>query len=215
MALHKTQNKAFSQLCKIIVRNNLLLLLTSIHTKRIGVLLTSNGLKRLSATSDGNCFFQSLALQFEGKCAIKLREEVCDHIEANRDYFINFMSNTPADGNDYDEDYMFARYQSVVDYLRQDGHWSVSLGDTLPSAGANLYKSQVHIYSSKPTQSVIALQPTFPGITADKTFTFAYIAIRGKEHYEARTKVLRKTQNDGKQNEETQKQQQKENYKNE
>ena len=185
--------------------NNLLLLLTSFHTKRIGVLLTSNGLKRLSATSDGNCFYESLALQFEGKCATKLREEVCNHIEANRDHFINFMSNTPADGNDYNEDYMFARYKSVVDYLRQDGHWSVSLGDTLPSAGANLYKAQVQIYSSKPTQSVIALQPTFPGITADKTFTFAYIAIRGKEHYEACTKVLRKTQNDGKRNEATQK----------
>ena len=89
---------------------------------------------------------------------------------------------------------MLARYQSEVDYLRQDGHWSVSLVDTLPSAGANLYKAQVHIYSSKPTQSVIALQPTFLGITADKTFTFAYIAIRGKDHYEAYTKVLRKTQ---------------------
>ena len=92
-----------------------------------------------------------------------------------------------------------------MDYLRQDGHWSVSLGDTLPSACANLYKAQVHIYSSKPTQSVIALQPTFLGITADKTFTFAYIAIRGKDHYEACTKVLRKTQNDDKQNEGTQK----------
>ena len=92
-----------------------------------------------------------------------------------------------------------------MDYLRQDGHWSVSLGDTLPSAVANLHKAQVHIYSSKPTQPVIALQPTFPGITADKTFTFAYIAVRGKEHYEACTKVIRKTQNDGKQNEETQK----------
>ena len=179
--------------------------MTSIHTKRIDALLTNNGLKRLSVTSDGNCFFESLALQFEGKCATELREEVCDHIEANRDHYINFMSNTPGDGNDYDEDYMFARYQSEVDYLRQDGHWSVSLGDTLPSAVANLHKAQVHIDSSKPTQPVIALQPTFPGITADKTFTFAYIAVRGKEHYEACTKVIRKTQNDGKQNEETQK----------
>ena len=81
------------------------------------------------------------------------------------------MSNTPGDGNDYDEDYTFARYQSEADYLRQDGHWSVSLGDTLPSAIANLHKTKVHINSSKPTQPVIALQPTFPGITADKTFT--------------------------------------------
>ncbi|MEW8342114.1 MAG: hypothetical protein AB2708_19895 [Candidatus Thiodiazotropha taylori] len=86
-----------------------------------------------------------------------------------------------------------------------EGNWSDSLGDTLPSAIANLYKAQVHIYFSKLTQPGIALQPTFPGITAGKTFTFAYLAVRGKEHYEACTKVLRKIQNDGKQNEETQK----------
>ena len=165
--------------------HNLHILLTSIHNKRVDALLASNGLKRQPVRPDGNCFFESLALQFDGKSATELRAEICDHLDVEYDHCSKYMSIASGDGNDSDEDYSLGRYKSEVEDLRQAGHWSVSLADLIPSAVANLFKSKVIIYSSKPSQPVLELPPTIQGINAEVTFTFAHIAMKGKEHYDA------------------------------
>lgn len=62
------------------------------HSKRLDVLLKSNGLRRQHVPAVGNCFFEALSRQTTEKTnATTLRQQLCQHIEDNAKYYGEFF----------------------------------------------------------------------------------------------------------------------------
>ena len=76
-------------------------------------------------------------------------------------------------------------YFRAIDLLKQSGHWSNSAGDFLPLALANWSHRPVCIYSSRPEQPVIEIQPTLCPPTEENSICLAYMSSGGiSNHYD-------------------------------
>ncbi|CAC5379352.1 unnamed protein product [Mytilus coruscus] len=97
------------------------------HSKRLDVLLKSNGLCRQHVPAVGNCFFEAVSRQTTEKMdATTLRQLLYNHIEENADYYGEFLNS--AEDNLCNE----------IELLRQEDSWQNNLSDTMPLAIANL-----------------------------------------------------------------------------
>lgn len=76
-------------------------------------------------------------------------------------------------------------YFKQIETLRQNGYWSNRAGDFLPLALVNWSHRTVRIYSSKPEQPVIEVQPTLGHLVESEPVCLAYISSPGiSEHYD-------------------------------
>jgi len=139
---------------------------TNHHSKRLDILLKSNGLRRDHVPAQGSCFFEAEKID-----ALNLRNQICDHLEINSTYYSDFITSTTE--NILDE----------IVTLRQPGYWATNLSDTLPLAIANLLGVKVKIYSSSADQPVIVIFPTLMDPIEKEEVLLAYLSVPGYEHY--------------------------------
>lgn len=164
-----------------------------VHEKRLDQLLFSNGFIRQNVRPDGNCFFEASIL---GLVAVtdgrQLRQQLCQHLEENVDEYIGFLFSRSS----RDTDFAFLKaYFREIDILRQNGYWSNRAGDFLPLALANWSQRTVRIYSSKPEQPVIEIQPTLGSRVETEPICLAYTSSPGiSEYYDGCIKCSRDNQ---------------------
>ena len=105
---------------------------------------------------------------------------LCQHLEENDEEYIGFLINR----NSVEDDVTFAKeYFRALDLLKQSGYWSNSPGDFLPLALANWSHRPVCIYSSRPEQPVIDIQPTLCSPTEEDSICLAYMSSEGISDY--------------------------------
>ncbi|MES9881873.1 MAG: hypothetical protein ABW185_13425 [Sedimenticola sp.] len=160
---------------KSLIEAKLQSVISKYHVQRLDNLLASNGLKRNSVKSDGNCFFKAVGKSSNpDNSPDDVRHEVVDHIALNREHYIGYVDS--ADGS----------FDDMLLELRTDGHWNTSLADCLPLAVANLYQCCIRIYSSEIENPIQDIHPDInvEGVQTNDSINVARIAIRGKEHYD-------------------------------
>ena len=153
------------------------------HENRLDQLLFSNGFIRKTVIPDGNCFFEAARMTLgEDYSRQHLRQQLCQHLEENVEEYIGFLLNRNAN----DDDLTFLKaYFKQIETLRQNGYWSNRASDLLPLALANWSQRTVRIYSSKPEQPVIEVQPTLGQHNESEPVCLAYISSPGiSEHYD-------------------------------
>ena len=147
---------------------------TILQESRLDQLLFSNGFVRQKVKSDGNCFFEASILAMKQKIdGNMLRHLLCQHLEENVEEYIGFLKNR----NSVEDDVTFVKeYFRAIDLLKQSGYCSNSAGDFLPLALANWSHRPVCIYSSRPEQPVIEIQPTLCPPTEEDSICLAYMS---------------------------------------
>ena len=156
--------------------------LLKFHERSLDTLLNSNGLRRKTIEGDGNCFFSAVrevTPNFESPHQV--RKAVVDHLQINKAEYISFLSNTSNKGSHRE---LQEIYDSQVEFLKGDRHWSTELCDLLPLAIANMMGREVIIYSSNRNNQLIEIQPTLTEVRSEEVLTLAYIALKGYEHYD-------------------------------
>ena len=147
------------------------------HSKRLDVLLKSNGLRRQHVPAVCNCFFEALSRQTTEKTnATTLRQQLCQHIEENAKYYGEFLNSA--------EDNLFHE----IELLRQEDNWQNNLSDAMPLATANLLGVTVKIYSSNPDQPVVVVTPSLTETHEKQEITLGYLCVPGHEHYDSVTR---------------------------
>ena len=153
--------------------------------KKVDLILRANNLSRKATTPDGNCFFESSAMQL-GMTAITLRDQLCFTLEQNIGEYIAFITNT---GHPDDEKGYVSAYLTEIDKLKHDGYWTSNVADLFPLVLANYAKCRVFIYSNNDSQPVITICPTDSTEQVSqyhKDIRLAYTSIPGVlEHYDA------------------------------
>lgn len=155
-----------------------------LHKRKLQTLVKSNGFKIIPVKADGNCLFEATAIQVNpneynenAKAAVNnMRNKICTHIEEKSDYYRSFTEHD---------------FLKSLKELKRNGRWNNTLGDVIPLAIANTLKCQLTIYSSKPGQAVIDINPTLTEQQdiAENRLVYAYMAMRGCEHYDACQKI--------------------------
>ena len=144
-----------------------------LHKERLRSILDMHNMIVYEVPADGDCFMSALGTLL-GKEPDSIRNDICDYIERNI--------------HDFTE--MFDREHILGDLskLRKKGCWSLDVCDHLPGVAANLFQRPVKIFSSHPDISSIIIMPkgvfSLADTVRDQTLHLAYIAIKGREHYD-------------------------------
>lgn len=149
-----------------------------IHEKRLDTILSHNGLQRIPAAADGNCFFHAAALHVLCQDHQSLRENLCSHIEDQIEHYEGFF---PVEGNN-------KRHSTLqyINYLRTNGSWNTEANDILPLALANLTKRRVKVFTSKIHTPHFDIIPTMAEhVSVFRPIYLALLAPRGQPaHYD-------------------------------
>jgi len=155
------------------------------HKARLDKLLSSNGLKRIPMTADGNCFVNAVLHQINEHnqiSLISLRTDIADHLRDHYDHYRVFRSTRSVPNHDDKMEYLLE-----VDNIRNSGTWNTNLADCMPLAVANITKRPIRIYSSNTQTPVIDVAPDLQEepCTNNAPIFLACTAVRGQEHYDA------------------------------
>ena len=85
--------------------------------KKVDVILRANNLSQKATTPDGNCFFESSAMQLD-MTTMTLRDQLCFTLEQNIGHYIAFITNT---GHPDDEKGYVSAYLTEIEKLKHDG----------------------------------------------------------------------------------------------
>ena len=140
------------------------------HVERLDNLLASNGFKRVKIQEDGDCFFNALRYQLNEEISLdSLRNQVCDHLEQNKQHYLEFIEFKEGDDQ-------LAVFTQQVEIFRLSGQWKQGLGDCLPLSVANLLQRPIKIFTSKISCPVIDISPNIGDTGGDYMYLASQVA---------------------------------------
>ena len=155
--------------------------LKSFHEKRLDNICISNNVQRISIPADGNCFYSATIYQLNqnekySQDITSLRSAVCKVLMDRKDHYEGFYDTNST-----------RSYEEEVEYLKISGHWQASLASCIPEIVCTILNCSMIIYTSRIGCPLVSIEPSF-GI-ADYELKYAFLDIKGHEHYEACAKL--------------------------
>ena len=141
------------------------------HDKRLQRILKCNGLISIEVPSDGNCFFNCIAIQLDdnnNSDANHIREAVIHEIVDHPDEYQPFLTTSS--------------YSDIYKILLA-GTWNADIIDAVPLATANAFDIKLRVFTSNPACPAMTICPRH--ITEKtKTVLLAHLSVPGQEHYQ-------------------------------
>lgn len=108
---------------------------------------------------------------------------LCRHLEDNIKEYMGFLISVHTPQK---EEPFITEYLTEIENVKKDGYWSSKVAGCLPIALYNVTGFLVKIYTSKPEQPVINIQPTLRQSTTSDIILLAYTLVQQiSEHYDA------------------------------
>ena len=157
------------------------------HAKRLDKLLASNMMERVSIPADGNCLLGAVLHQLgESMSAQTLRAQVAKHLEDNIIHYLCFV-NFPDAMTSEQEIEVFVK---MIEEIKEDGTWNNEMSDFIPLCLANMFRRPIRIFSSRPFQPVIDIEPDLAAAVNESPILVAHVAMHGTDHYDAVEKKM-------------------------
>ncbi|WAR27356.1 LOW QUALITY PROTEIN: SLA1-like protein [Mya arenaria] len=151
---------------------------------RVDQILNTEGYERIQVPPHGNCFFEAACVSnLIPESPSQLRKALYKHLEDNILEYMGFLINKHAPES---QEEFVCEYLSEIEHLKEDGYWSNRVADLLPLALTNYATCTLTLFTSKPDQPKIIIEPNLVGNVDNRNLNLAYISIPSVlEHYDA------------------------------